>query len=66
MTRTYTITPDFIITDIDLLDPFLYTSEEVFYLELFEDGFKVCGCDFYTEEDATSEGERFIMTGELI
>lgn len=66
MTRTYTITPDINITDIDLLDRFLYASEEVFYLELFEDGFKVCGCDFYTEEDATSEGERFIMTGELI
>lgn len=66
MTRTYTITPETVDIDVCYGDQDSFVSEEMFYLELFEDGFKVCGCDFYTEEDATSEGERFIMTGELI
>ena len=66
MKRTYTITPEIADFDVCVGDYDGHVSKEVFSLSLFEHGQEVDWCNFYSEEDATSVGERFVMTGALI
>jgi len=66
MTRTYTITPETVDIDVCYGDYDGHVSKEMFFLVLSEFGIRVDWNNFLSEEDATSVGERFIMTGELI
>lgn len=66
MTRTYTITPEIVDIDVCYGDYDGHVSKKMFFLILFEHGVRVDWCHSHTEETATSVGERFVMTGELI
>lgn len=66
MTRTYTITPETVDIDVCYGDYDGHVSKEMFFLVLSEFGVRVDWNNFLSEETATSVGERFVMTGELI